>query len=179
MTKFSLTDFKKELNQKTKKELINEISNLCKKFPQIKEYYQDQYRDPIKVLEKYKDIIEKEFVHGKTRGCPKARLNVAKKAIQGFKKVNDNPVLLADIMLRFVECVSAFNSDFGVDEERYYTSPEDLFNKTLKLLKSNNLLQKFNVRASQIVENACQSWGHYDTLSDIYAEYYFEINIQG
>ncbi len=176
MTKFSITELKKELDQKTKKEIINEISTICKKFPQVKEYYQAQYADSIDVLEKYIEIIEKEFVDGQTRGYPKARLNVAKKAVQDFKKINDDPALLADIMLRFVECVSAFNSDFGVEEERYYTSPEDMFKKTLKLLKSKKLLQKFKDRAHQIVEDACEPWGHHDTLSEIYAEYYLDTN---
>lgn len=66
MTKFSITELKKELDQKTKKELINEISNMYKKFPQVKEYYHAQYADSIDVLEKYVEIIEKEFVDGKT-----------------------------------------------------------------------------------------------------------------
>ena len=160
MSKLSITKLKKELDQKTKKELINEISTIYKKFPQVKEYYKAQYTDSTDVLKKYIEIIEKEFVDGQTRGYPKARLSVAKKAIQDFKKINDDPALLADIMIRFVECVSTFNSDFGVDEERYYTSPEDMFEKTLKLLKSKKLLQKFKDRAYQIVEEACDSWGH-------------------
>ena len=176
MTKFSITKLKKELDQKTKKELINEISTICKIFPQVKEYYKAQYTDSIDVLEKYIEIIEKEFVDGQTRGYPKARLSVAKKAIQDFKKINDDPALLADIMLRFVECVSTFNSDFGVDEEKYYTSPEDMFEKTLKLLKSKKLLQKFKDRAYQIVEEACDAWGHHDTLSEIYSGYYLDAN---
>ncbi len=176
MKKFSITELKKELDKKTKKELINEISSICKKFSQVKEYYQTQYADSIDVLEKYIEIIEKEFVDGQTRGYPKARLSVAKKAVQDFKKLNDDPTLLSDIMLRFVECVSDFNSDFGVDEERYYTSPENMFEKTLKLLKSKKLLPKFKERAYQIVENACEPWGHHDTLSEIYEEYYFDSN---
>jgi len=176
MNKFSITELKKELEQKNQKELINEIIAICKKFPQVKEYYQAQYSDSIDLLEKHKEIIEKEFVDGQTRGLPKARLSVAKKAVQDFKKINDEPALLAEIMFRFVECVSDFNSDFGVDEERYYTSPEDMFEKTLKLLKSKKLLLKFKDRAHQIVENACEAWGHYDTLSEIYTEYYIDTN---
>ena len=172
MNKFSITELKKELNEKTKKELINEISTICKKFPQVKEYCQSQYADSSDILEKYIEIIEKEFVDGKTRGYPKARLGAAKKAIQDFKKVNEDPELLVALMLTFVECVSNFNSDFGVDEEKYYTSPENMFEKALKLLKTKKLLSKFNDRAHEIVENACEPWGHRDTLGEIYAEYY-------
>lgn len=84
MTKFSIIELKKELDQKTKKELLNEISTICKKFPQVKEYYQAQYADSLDVLEKFQD------------------------------------------------------------------------------------------RAHQIVKDACEAWGHNDTLSEIYEEYYLD-----
>jgi len=174
MDRFTVTKLKKILDQKTKKELIADISNLCKKFPQVKDYYKAQSFDPIDVLEKYVNIIEKEFLDGKTRGFPKARISVAKKAIHDFKKLTEDPLLLVDLMLIFVECISNFNSDFGVDEEKYYTAPEDMFGKSLKLLKTKKLLPNFKERAHQIVENACDAWGHLDSLQDCYEEFYGE-----
>ena len=174
MDKFSLTSLKKTLDTKTKQELIKEISTLCKTFPQVKEYYQIQESDAKSVLEKYKDIIEKEFVEGKTRGLPKARLSVAKKAVQDFKKLTKEPELLADLMLTFVESISDFNSEFGVDSEEFYVIPEEMFEKVLQLLQSNDLLSKFKERSYAIVDNATDAWGHFDSLQERYESAYGE-----
>ena len=72
-----LLNLEKRLSKKTKAELIKEISNFCRKFPQVKEYYQTQTGEAKDVLKKYKTIIKKEFIEGKTRGLPKGRISVA------------------------------------------------------------------------------------------------------
>ncbi len=168
MGKFTLTQLKKELDLKTKQELIQEIATLYKTFSQVKEYYQVQNSSANEVLEKYQEIIEKEFVEGKTRGFPKARLDVAKKAVTDFKKITKEPELLAELIFTFVSCVSKFSSDFGVDEEDFYVIPEDMFEEVLQLLKDNNLLPKYQQRAIDIIDNATDGWGHCDSLQDRY-----------
>jgi hypothetical protein len=172
MKQFTLPAFKKKLAEKSKEDLIKEISYLCQQFPEVKEYYKAQYGDVIGILKKYKDIIEKEFVEGKTRGMPKARLSVAEKAVKDFRKLVNDVELIADVMLTFVECISDFNDEFGVDEEYFYTEPEDMFEKVLKLLKENELLDKFQERAYDIVDRATEAWGHFDSLKERYEEVY-------
>lgn len=174
MAKINLTILKKNLAKKSKEELVQEISTLYKNFSNVKEYYQAQGGNINIILEKYKDTIKKEFVDGYTRDNPKARLSVAKKAVQDFNKFTQEPKLLADIMLTFVESVSDFNTAFGVDGESYYTSPEDVFEKVLKLLKENNLLPIFKERAYDIVNSATDGWGHFDSLSGHYEDFYGE-----
>ncbi len=174
MDRFTITQLKKILDQKTKKELISDISDLCKKFPQVKEYYKANCFDSIDVFRKYANIIENEFVDGKTKGFPKARISVANKAIQDFTKITADPLLLGDLMLTYVEIISKFSSDFGVEDEKYYTAPENMFEKALKLLKTNELLPKFEKRAYRIVENACEAWGHFDSLQELFEEFYGE-----
>ena len=174
MSKTSWTQIKKELGQKTKQELVQEISTLYKRFPQVKEYYQVQTSGADEVLDKYKSIIEKEFIEGKTRGLPKARFTVAKKALSDFKKLTKDPDLLADLMLTFVASVSSFNSEFGSDVEKFYTIPEDMFEEVLQLLKQNNLLLKYQTRAYDIVANATDGWGHFDSLQERYEDVYEE-----
>jgi hypothetical protein len=173
MSQMNSATLKRNLEQKTKQELIQEIATLYNKFPAVKEYYQAQEGDINLVLEKYKDIIRKEFSIP-TKGEPKARLSVGKKAIQDFKSVTQDPELLADIMLTFVESVSEFNNEFGPDVESFYTSPENLFEKTLELLKKHNLLPLFKDRAHQIVKNATDGWGHQDTLEEFFENFYGE-----
>jgi hypothetical protein len=48
----------------------------------VKEYYKAQGSDIQDIVAKYKGIIEKEFIEGKTRGLPKVRFSVARKALQ-------------------------------------------------------------------------------------------------
>jgi len=172
MEKINLTTLKKSLEKKTKKELIQEISELYKNFPAVKDYYQFQAGDTKVILEKYKDIIKKEFVDGYARGLPKVRFNVAKKAVQDFKRFTQDPELLADIMFTYVEAISDFNKQYGPDSETFYTSPENMFEKVLILLKKNKLLSVFQRRVYRIVENATDAWGYSGALEECYEEFY-------
>ena len=175
MKKFTITQLKKQLSLKSKEELIKEIGTLCQTFPQVKEYYQAQGDDIQALLNKYKAIIEKEFIEGQTRGLPKARFSVARKALNDFKKLTDNVELIADISLTYVESVSSFNSQFGPDSEEFYTKPENLFEEVLALIKQHNLLDKFKERAYDIVANACDGWGHQDSLRERYEMVYGDL----
>ena len=172
---FSISDLKKALSKKTKGELVNEISTLCQKFPQVKEYYQALRGNPKDVLNKHKTMIEKEFIEGKTRGLPKARLSVGKKAISDFRKLSKDPELITDLMLTFVESVSWFSAEYGPDREAFYTSPEDTFEKALKLAEKNGLLGKYKLRAKKIVINATDGYGHQDSLHERYEDAYGEV----
>ena len=173
--KLTLTALKKVLNSKNKPELIQEIAELFKKFPDVKDYYQAQEGNTEAVLEKYKNIIKKEFRDGFTHGLPKARLSTARKAVQDFKKVTEYPDLVAEVMFTFVEEISNFNNDFGVDGESYYTSPEAMYHDVLSLLEKHNLLSHFQERARNIIENATHGWGHFDSLSESYYQFYDEL----
>jgi hypothetical protein len=172
MGKFNLTSLKKELKNKTKEELINEVATLYKSFQQVKDYYNAKNDDPRDVFEKYKNIIEKEFVYGKTRGYPKSRISVAKKAITDFKKLSPNLCLLGELMLVYTDSVSGFCSDFGVDVENYYTSSEAMFKDALELLERIRELERYQDMARNIVNNATDGWGHYDDLKDTYDDFY-------
>jgi len=170
--KFTVSQLKKDLSRKTKEELICEISMLCKQIPQVREYYQAQTGDTNKIVKKYKAIIEKEFIEGKTRGLPKARLSVAGKAVNDFKKLIKQPDLIAEIMFTHVESISSFCSEFAPDTEEYYTSPENMFEKVLALLKKHGMEKDYESRAYRIVENATEGYGHFDSLEERYEQVY-------
>ncbi len=175
MAKFTITTLKKQLAQKTKEELIQDIATLCKTFPSVKEYYKAQGSDIHDVLAKYKAIIEQEFVEGmsgKRRRFPKARFAVARKAITDFKKFSTDPRCVADVMLTYVESVSSFNSEYEPDSEEFYTRPEDMFEKVLSLIETHQLLDQFEARARDIVEHAIEGYGHYDSLKERYETAY-------
>ncbi|WP_321492143.1 hypothetical protein [uncultured Desulfobacter sp.] len=62
--------------------------------------------------------------------------------------------------------------EFGVDEENYYSEPEDMFEEALKLINENGLTEKFEARAYNIVDQATESWGHFDSLQERYEKIY-------
>lgn len=178
MSKLSITELKKQLNKKTKAELVQEIANLTKKFKPVKEFYAAQ-QNPAnmeEVLQSYKTIIEKEFIEGMTRGFPKLRFSVARKALNDFKKINNHPRYMVDLMFCYAGAVSSFASEFGPNEEKFYTTSEDLYENALQLAQQFNLTAHFQDKAFEIMENACEGWGHKDSISDSYARFYGEDN---
>ena len=170
--KFTMAHLKKELCKKTKEQIMQEISVLCQLFPQVREYYQSQADDTDEIVKKYKSIIEKEFIEGKSRGLPKARLSVARKSVNDFRKLIHEPNLIAEIMFAYVESVSSFCSEFSPNTEEYYTSAENMFEKVLSLVKKNGIEESYEHRAYKIVENATHGYGHFDSLEERYEEIY-------
>ena len=172
MKKFTITALKKELSQKTKEELVKEITTLCQTFPQVKEYYKAQGSDINELLDKYKAIIEAEFIEGRTKGFPKLRFSVARKAITDFKKLTNDVELIADISFTYVESISWFNNMYNPDVEDFYVRPENMFEDTLKLIKQHGLQDKFKNRAYEIVENVTDGMGHNELLQGSYEDIY-------
>lgn len=172
MKSITISQLKKALAEKSEKELMEEIANLFKKFPQVKEYYTlvlsaagEEY-----VLEKYKKIITNEFFP--KRGYGKARLSVAKKAISDFKKISRKPHFIVDIMLHYVDQGVNFTDQYGDIDEPFYNSMERMFEEALKLAKKNNLLPFFKENCEEIINEACEGWGFKDGLTEIYCELY-------
>ena len=168
MEKFTIADLKKQLSLKSKEELVKEIAKFCQTFPQVKEYYKAQESDIQEVVKKYKDIIEKEFTPNKTKRLPRARFSVVRKAVNDFKKLTDDPELIADITLTYVESVSSFNTEYEPDVEEFYTPPVDMFETVLASIQKHDLLDKFQSRADNIVKNATEGWGYQDLLQERY-----------
>ena len=172
MEKFTITNLKKQLSQKSKEDLVKEIATLCKTFPQVKEYYKAQGSDIWELLAKYKAIIEKEFADQHTRTLPKARFSVARQAINDFKKLTKEPEPTIELMLTYVESVSWFCSEYAPDGEQYYARPEEMFEKALALAQKYKLTEQFQPKAYEIVKNATEGWGHKDSLAVTYGDVY-------
>lgn len=173
MTKqtFTLTDLKKHLAQKSKEQLIADIAELYKTFSQVKEFYQAQHADISEIAKKYKDIIVKEF-NDTGRSLPKARFSVARNAFNDFKKLTNDPALIADMMLTYVESTSGFCSEYGPDGEEYYTRPETMFTQALQFIKKHKLQDEYRDRAYSVVRNATEGYGHKDSLRYSYEDIY-------
>ncbi len=168
MKNITISKLKKELSGKSEKELTDEIVNLFKKIPQVKEYYTVALcaEGEEHVLDKYKNIITHEFFP--KRGYGKARLSVAKKAINDFKKISDKPQLIIDIMLHYVEEGVDYTAQYGDINASFYDSMGKMFEDALKLAEKHNKLAPFQEKCEEIVNEACDGWGFKDELSFTY-----------
>jgi len=71
-------------------------------------------------------------------------------------------------MLFYVETIDDFNNNFGVDDERYYNSPETVFENALSIIVKNNLFDIFSNKLTKIIKNAPDGFGHMDILEETY-----------
>lgn len=163
---------KKHLKTFSKDELINHIVDLDKKYKPVQEYHQVYLASDLTgFIEKQKQIIEKEFYP--TRGLPKMRLSVARKAISDAKKMEFPAEAIADLMMVYVETGVRFINDFGDNNESFYDSMEKMYRDALIFIHTEGLQENFKERAWEIVEKATDTgWGFHEALSDSFYEYY-------
>jgi hypothetical protein len=103
------------------------------------------------------------------------RFSVAKKAIADFAALNPPPKLLADLMVTLAENACQFTHDYGDMTEQFYNSAFSNFERALKFLKKEGLLDDFKLRCKRCTEYAeyC-GYGFQDEIEDLFDEYYPE-----
>ena len=167
---------KKELQQLTKEQLIEQIMDLYEKNKAVKEFY-NFYLNPVNEKElaaKYKKQIRKEFnVENPMRSTEK--FSVAKRAISDFKNLQPSPEALADVMLYLPESACELTFSCGDYPEQFYDSAVNNYAAALEFIYKNNLLGEFKVRAEQCVEwaSVC-GYGFADEIAQIFYDYYQE-----
>ncbi len=173
MAGLKISEVKKYLRAMEKEELVNEITELIKLYPAVKEYYAlilnpDAEKE---VLAKYKMTVQNEFFPG--RGDGKLRHTVVKKAIQDFQKISQSPVNVASLMLYYPELGVEFTNAYGDIDEQYYVAISNSYARALKYIFENNLTELFRDQASTIMENTDEiGWGFNEAMIGIYFEYY-------
>lgn len=164
-----ISDLKRNLKDATKEDLIKDIVDLFNKDPFVKEFYSIKFCNDStsSILIKHKDIIENEFFP--KRGHGKGRLSVAKKAITEFKKLSGDKRSIADLMIFYVEMGVKFTDYYGDIDEPFYLSMERMYERALKFIVGNNLIDDFDTRCLQIVNDTRGiGWGFHDELAELY-----------
>jgi len=168
-----VSDLKRYLKNRSQAELMNEIADLFKKIPAVKDYYQVKINphDESVIADKYKAIIRREFA---TEGTPgRARLSVARKAVMDFKKLAIGPNSVADMMLFYIEQGVAFTAAFGDIDEPFYSSMESMYEQAAQWTTKYGLTDTFMPRFQRIVDDTdYMGWGFHDTLTDIYGNFF-------
>ena len=172
----SKAKLKKELNNLSKENLVEQILDLYDKNKSVKEFY-DFYLNPHnekELVEKYKKIIIKEFnVERPERSGLK--FSIAKRAISDFRDLQPSPVALADVMLTLPEYACEFTYTYGDMEESFYNGAYNNFVAALKFIHKHDLLENFKLRAEQCVKwaSVC-GYGFADDIADAFYDYYSE-----
>jgi hypothetical protein len=171
----SKNQLKKELQKLTKEQLIEQIIELYDSYKPVKEYYQT-FLNPGNiqaVYEKQKAVIVNEFYPKTKYPDPKLRFSVAKKAIADFGALKPPAKLYADLLVTLVENACQFTYDFGDMSEQFYNSAVSNFERALKFLKKERLLDDFRLRCEKCLEYAepC-GYGFPDEMEGVFDEYY-------
>ncbi len=165
---------KKELQQLTKEQLIEQIMDLYDKNKAVKEFYNFYLnpRNEKELAEKYKKQIRKEFnVENPMRSTEK--FSVAKRAITDFKGLQPSPEALADVMLYLPESACELTYCYGDFSEQFYDSAYNNYRTALEFIAKNNLLDVFKRRVKQCVKWASRcGYGFADVIAEVYYEYY-------
>jgi Family of unknown function (DUF6155) len=165
---------KKELQNLTKEQLVEQILDLYEKNKAVKEFY-DFYLNPRnekELVTKYKKLIRKELnVEKPERGGE--RFSVAKKAISEFKNLQPSPESLADVMLYLPESACELTFCYGDYSEQFYDSAYNNYKSALVFISKHNLLNEFRFRAEQCLKwaSVC-GYGFADDIADIFYDFY-------
>jgi len=168
-----ISDLKIYLNSLDEKTLKEEIIELFKLYPAVKEYFSlkicpDHENE---LLDKYKKVVKNEFFPD--RGFGKLRYSVMKKAVSDFKKIAKLPVNIAELMVFYVENGVAFTNTFGDIDKRFYNNILDMYESALEYIVAKNLQKSYQTRLKGIVEEGNGiGWGFSDALTDLYYSFF-------
>jgi len=154
-------------------ELIEEIKNLHKLFPDVREYYQArlQSNGEEELLVAYKKIIKDEFLPN--RGWGDAKLSFARKAVNDFIKISRNNLNVADIMIYYVEIGVKYTNTYGDIDEPFYASIERMYEKAAEYTLEHAFECMFTSRFKKIVEDTDGiGWGFHDGLREMFLEFF-------
>ena len=155
----SKREFKKYINELTKKQLEEQITDLYGRFKEVKEYYDFAFNPKEeKLLEECKFKISKEYFPVTSRK-PKARRSVAQKYIKHFVKLGVDPSIIADVMLYNIEIAQAYSADKVIKQDAFYISMLKSFKDAIKFIHDNDLFKSHQSRIEKIIDESIdQNW---------------------
>ena len=166
--------FTKYINNLSKKELIIELDKLYSKFKNVQDYYSMELtEDTSAILNKYKEVLKKEYFPNSKFGIGEGRASVARKLISEFSKIKIFESDLIDLMLYRIELCVEYAKSIGDVNEQFYVSAENAFVAVVKLIGKNKLQSQFIDRCKQILnETENTGWSFNEVIENIYDEYF-------
>lgn len=171
MVKLKITELKKELKAMDQKELIELISELYKRIPDVQHYLSARFMGEDAIASLYQSAKKKimdEFFPD--RGFGKMRLKEAKNAISNFKKLANDEMKTIDLMIYYVEMGTEFTNAYGDIDAKFYNSMVSMYDKACdECSMDEEKFKPFKDRLYHIVEESNGiGWGYHDALCEIY-----------
>ena len=170
------SEVKKEVSELEKRELVSLVGELYKLDTKNKRFFHTRFSSSSEILEEYKELISYAV---NPPLSPNAKINFleAKKIISTYKKAKDDQLVLADLMLYYVEEANQQTLGYGDMWEEYYTAIENMFHATLehlrKLCNEGVNVSKLLKRALTVVESTNGiGWGYHDQLKHVYYHFF-------
>ena len=171
--KLTVAQLKKQLKEFSQDELIYLVCHLYKSIPEAADYINAEMGDQeyvAQLLEDAKKKVRKEFFPA--RGFGRLSLSTAKQAISSFKKVCQDPNMIIDLQLYYVECGVEFTNTYGDINESFYSSMESMYWTVIEAINKSDDRQFYETFADRlkavIEETEGIGWGFYDGLCDSY-----------
>ena len=170
-------EVKKYLNELSEDELREEFLKLYKKFPILKEYFQQELSlDGGGLVVDYKKKIRQHyFPTGRVVKRPRAAKT--RELLSRFRKLSLFPFDMVDLLLYQAETMVEFSASKGSGNKGYVSGG---FNQTLisrykeglQLIAAEGLQHDFMPRLQQMLKDArFMRWGTYDTLLELYIQH--------
>ena len=170
-------ELKKWVQELSEDELQEELLKLYKKFPIVKEYYQQELSQDGGLIEDYKKKIRQHYFPT-GRSVKRPRAAKTRELLSRFRKLSPFPYDVADLLLYQAETMVEFSASKGTSGNRGYISGG--FNQTLisrykealQLIVAESLQQDFMPRLQQLLRDSRHMrWGTYDALLDLYIQH--------
>jgi hypothetical protein len=172
MPKITKPQFEKYLRSLAPIQLLDEMLLLYSKLKTVQEYYEGVLNsDNSETLENYKSKLQKEYMPAK--GYGKARSGEARKIVLDFKKISSNQEDIVALILFRTEMMLDFTNAYGDIDEPFYNTLESCFLDACKIIKKNNLQEKFEDKCQILLDKAGDlGWGVPDSMYSIFEEYF-------
>lgn len=167
----SKTDVKRYINSLDRDALEQLVMDLYSARKEAQEFleYVIHPNDTVKA-DLCKDIILKEFFP--SRGEPKTRFSVCRKAIRDFRALDPHPELLADVLLYLPEKAAEFSDTWGDLWEAFYDSAYNNFVVAMKYIQAHDLQPLFQSRIERLLYHTTNAgYAFPDIMHDAYYEY--------
>lgn len=155
----SKRDLKLYMQDLSKEQLQDQISDLYTRFKDVKEYYDFAFKpNENKLIEECKFKISKEYFPN-TKRRAKCRRSVAQNYIRHFKRLGVEPSLIADIMLFNIEIAQTYSEEKELVKEAFCKSMLKSFEEAINYSEENGLTSEFSDRFEKIADECSdQNW---------------------
>ena len=178
-SKTSITELRNYLRSLDKESLESEVEKLFQKYKSVREYYEVKlYMDdkPAKnesvILKKYKAKIM-NAIHPDYDWQGGFNTEAVEKAIKRFNELELSLDAYVELNLFAIQEATTIANLYGGDYgEEFYIYFQELFEHLLLKLYREGGLEKYKHEMWDIISNAFEGYGHYDTLKETYDDYY-------